>query len=203
MRSLQRAPRLDFIVKLESLQTDLAAMFAALLPRTAGETEALLERALQVVDEVAGLNHTRGGRYVPPNHVQKSDNRNALMKRLNNRTRYVPPNHVNNRTRTALMKRRKKTLEAEISRRRRRRSRRRQRRRLLEGGADVDEYHPWRHLMRRERLAIQDQLRVPREPEGLNYTSLSNRTRMQLWAYFEQDYRCLGYEHPPGFGEAD
>ena len=146
MRSLQRASRLDYIVKLEQFEADLTAMLGALLPA---------DIARRVIDEAVSHRTTMGGRYIPP------------WQKLH----IITPN----RTRAAA------TLP--------------RRRRLLES-AEESEYRPWAKLTRRERNAVQDTLRVPREPERLDYSKLSNRTRALLWEYFEQDYRCLEYELP-------
>ena len=146
MRSLQRAARLDYVVRLEQFEADLTAMLGALLP--AGI-------ARRVIDEAVSHRTTMGGRYIPP------------WQKLH----IITPN----RTRASA------TLP--------------RRRRLLQS-AEESEYRPWAKLTRRERNAVQDTLRVPREPERLDYSKLSNRTRALLWEYFEQDYRCLEYELP-------
>ena len=154
MRSLQRASRLDYIVKLEQFEADLTAMLGALLP---ADIEAGPPR--RVIDETVARRTALGGRYIPP------------WQKLHIIT--------SNRTRAAATEQR----------------RRRRRRRLLQSAEESD-YRPWAKLTRRERNAIQDTLRVPREPERLDYSKLSNRTRARLREYFEQDYRCLEYELP-------
>ena len=146
MRSLQRAARLDYVLRLEQFEADLTAMLGALLPA---------DITRRVIDEAVSHRTTMGGRYIPP------------WQKLH----IITPN----RTRAAA------TLP--------------RRRRLLES-AEESEYRPWAKLTRRERNAIQDTLRVPREPERLDYSKLSNRTRARLREYFEQDYRCLEYEPP-------